>query len=572
MMRKVECYWNQILNKFLKDETTSEETKIIYVYRYLSWALTSIVYLTGGPYSIVLFKLGVIISLFILSKIINNIYIKFKEHKGFIRTLVLIETLGITLLLLPTGGLNSPFVWYALNPTLIAACYLPAYFCWINLLFYLFAGTSMSYIFFNTENITVIGMLINNKVLILVLILITLAVQLLGSLARKLFLLNETLGLSNKEKQESIKHIMNLYQIIEALNNHSNKEKLIEILAKYTSELTKSPHSFIWLPSSNNTKDLFKSNIELNTIYEMEITSRLKDLKLNETIEFNEIRISNKDFYIIPILSISTCFGIIGIEKDNHNTFLGVEQSLSNLKFLSELSAVTLERFKLEDIEDHLLIMEEQNRIANEIHDSVSQRLFSISYATHGMLGRWKNMTKDELKKYINEIRESSNSAMEELRNSIYKLSSKKKGERSLKVTLTSFLCSIETLHKVTIDFDISGDESLMSLPFKKGIVRIIREACINAVRHGNCTHVHLDLNIDKKIINLVIADNGKGFIENIEFKEQEKGIGLSNMKNIVNSFKGDFQIISTLGDGTEIHVTIPTNEFSSTQQGGLAI
>jgi len=44
--------------------------------------------------------------------------------------------------------------------------------------------------------------------------------------------------------------------------------------------------------------------------------------------------------------------------------------------------------------------MEEQNRIANEIHDSVSQRLFSISYGIHGVLGRWNDISKEELKDY----------------------------------------------------------------------------------------------------------------------------------------------------------------------------
>lgn len=571
MMLSIRLLWDRFVDRIIKDEKISEETKIIYAYRYSSWGLTSIVYLTGKPYSIILFKLGVIISLFISSRIITDLYIRFKENKKIIGTLVLIETIGITLLLFPTGGLNSPFIWYALNPTLVAASYLMSYYCWLNLTFYLFAGTAMSYLLFNPSNISMWDIFISNSNLSLVFILITLAVQLLASAAKKLNYLNKALQLSNIKKQESMEHIMSLYQIIEALNNHSTKEKLFKAIAIYAAKLTNSYLSFFWLPNSNNG-DLIKTNIGINTTEELEILSQLGELKLINTKDSQEVRLSNRDFLAMPIISATTYFGIIAIQKKDNITTDEMEQDINNLQFLADLSAVTLERFNLEDIEDHLLVMEEQNRIANEIHDSVSQRLFSISYAIHGALGRLNDMSKDDIRVYLSEMKESSNLAMQELRNSIYKLSSKKKGERSLQVTLKAFLDSIEILHQVIIDFDILGDESVLSLSLKKGITRIIREASCNAVRHGKCEQIHIDLNLSKQFISLNIADNGIGFIQYNEAEHNQKGLGLSNMKNLVNSFNGVIEISSEVGQGTEINITIPNEGFSNIQHGGLAI
>lgn len=187
MMHRIKTLFYQVLNNSIKEKIVSDETSIIYAYRYLSLALTSFVYIAGKPYSIIFFKLGVIVSLFISSKIITDLYIKYKENKVVLKTLVLVETLGITLLLLPTGGLKSPFIWYALNPTLVAACYLHTCFCWINLAFYLFIGLIMSYTLFNSNNIGILEMIIDNSNIVLVFILITLAVQLLAGLTQKLY-------------------------------------------------------------------------------------------------------------------------------------------------------------------------------------------------------------------------------------------------------------------------------------------------------------------------------------------------------------------------------------------------
>ncbi|MDF2538653.1 MAG: hypothetical protein K0S76_1674 [Herbinix sp.] len=242
-------------------------------------------------------------------------------------------------------------------------------------------------------------------------------------------------------------------------------------------------------------------------------------------------------------------------------------QNMKLIEFLSGLSAVTLERFHQEEIENSLIVMEEQNRIANEIHDSVSQRLFSISYAIHGLLGRWTTMSKEELKGYLVELNETSNYAMQELRNSIYQLSSKKNGKKSLQIALRELIHSISKLHSININYELTGDDERLPLSLKKGITRIIQEACSNAIRHGKCRSIRLNLNVEKDSIQLVIQDDGVGFNAN-ESEEKVKGLGLSNIKNLVLTFHGDIKIESALGKGTGIHIIIPLN-LTKIQTGG---
>lgn len=584
MLKKL--LFRQIMDDSIKDKFKYEDIKIIYIYRYLSWTLTSLAYIMGGSFSNIIFKIIVIISLVISSKVITGLYIKFKDNMHILISLVLIETIGITFLLLPTGGLTSPFIWYALNPTLVSASYLPIYFCWVNLMFYLLVGTVMSYYLFNPNSMDFVGMFAANSNLILVFTLITLAVQLLSEVAKKLYTytemleeqkrkmsqINTELYLSNAQKEESIDHIMSLYQMIEALNNNCSKEKLAKVLADYTAKLTKSDLSYFWLFNSQQGQDIIKSNKELNEVGEENklIIKNLSAIKLKEP---QEISIAGKKYLVRPILSPTSYFGLVAIGVDDSVNQKQNKQTNKLLQFIAELSAVTLERFHLEDIEGRLLILEEQNRIANEIHDGVSQRLFSISYAIHGILGRWNSISKNELKKLLIEIRESSNSSMQELRNSIYKLSSKKRGENSLHLTLRSFLDSIAKLNCISINFETKGDEELVDLPLKKAITRIIREACGNAIRHGQCKHIRINIEFINKRINISIMDDGAGF-SNKKDELENHGLGLLNMSNLVNSFGGNMEIITETNRGTEINIIIPSkgSETISNQGEGVAI
>lgn len=584
MLKKL--LFRQIMNDSIKDKFKYEDIKIIYIYRYLSWTLTSLAYIMGGSFSNIIFKIIVIISLLISSKVITGLYIKFKENMHILISLVLVETIGITFLLLPTGGLNSPFIWYALNPTLVSASYLPIYFCWVNLMFYLLVGTVMSYYLFNPNSMDLVWMFAANSNLILVFTLITLAVQLLSEVAKKLYTytemleeqkrkmsqINTELYLSNAEKEESIDHIMSLYQMIEALNNNCSKEKLAKVLADYTAKLTKSDLSYFWLFNSQQGQDIIKSNKELNEVGEENklVIKNLGAIKLQEP---QEISIAGKKYLVRPILSPTSYFGLVAIGVDDSVNQKQNKQTNKLLQFIAELSAVTLERFHLEDIEGRLLILEEQNRIANEIHDGVSQRLFSISYAIHGILGRWDSISNNELKKLLIEIRESSNSSMQELRNSIYKLSSKKRGENSLHLTLRSFLDSIAKLNCISINFETKGDEELVDLPLKKAITRIISEACGNAIRHGQCKHIRINIEFINKRINISIMDDGAGF-SNKKDELESHGLGLLNMSNLVNSFGGNIEIITETNRGTEINIIIPSkgSETISNQGEGVAI
>lgn len=591
MNSKVYTFSKKLLDKTLAMRNRPEEIGIIYIYRYTSLFVTSMFYLMGEPSSPLVFKMGVIISLFAAAKMITELYIKCRDYPRILKTIILIETLGITFLLFPTGGLESPFIWYALNPVLVAASFLASYFCWANLFFYILSASAIPLLYFGNRPTVMAEQLKKNSYMILVFILITLAVQLLSSLTKKLhsqasvlqnqsnklFEMNRELQEVNERYKESLGHIMSLYQIVEAYSVKGSKGNLIQTISDYATRLTKAEASFFWMCTNKNCN----SSIVLNSIklennkYEFQtcienMWDEVKSLSVPVIM-----RILDSDFLIAVVKSHSKFYGVLGVEYKEQSPSGIEDQHIKLLTFLSELSSIMLEQYDLEEVANSLLIVEEQNRIANEMHDSVSQRLFSLVCAVHAIAAKSRNHESKELGDHLKLIRESANGAMLELRSCIYRLSSKKKGEKALFAKIKMYLAELADLNGISITDCIEGDEEILSGPLKRALYRIICEATGNAVRHGGCSNIDIKLSLHSTYTELYIKDNGNGFIlENLE-QRNGTGLGIYNIKNLVQTFNGRFQINSESCKGTTIFISIPNErsfKANSVEHGGLAI
>lgn len=572
---------DKTVNSIGRLDFKSEELKIIHTYRYFSWFFTSLFYFFGNLPSHWIFKLSVIVLLYISVKITIEIYNRYetREKNDMEKSFIFIETIGIIFILLPTGGVNSPFIWYALNPVLISAVYLSYYFSWFNLISYLCASITISYFFYNPTKDSINIILSKHSHLILIFILITLAVQLLAKLSSQLrnqsielLKTNIELNKANMELNKSMEHIMSLYQTVEAITSQDNKNKIYQTFAEYTAKLTGTDTGFFWPKDCDEVGDIIYISNTIPKTVEDTLISNIEEI-CNDTFLSNKIfKISIEDynFNVISVKSTSKSFGLMGFKTDISPSEI-IEEHVNKLKFLSELSAIILERFHLEGITEKLMISEEQNRIANEMHDSVAQELFSISYAVHYIIENWKRMTNPQLEEKLHSLQASAHSAMKELRTTIYRLSSRKGGEKSFQSSIRDYLQNVSKLNNVDIKFDIKGDEESVSISKKRGIYRIVCEATGNAIRHGKCKFIEVDLYIDNRIIELNISDNGEGFETN-QINKEDAGLGLNNMKRLVELFDGQICINSELGGGATINILMPNTNIIERKEGDLAI
>ncbi len=536
---------------FIRRRITYEN--ILPIYRILSWFFTSLFYLLGDPSMESFFHLIVIFLLLISAIFIIWLYKLAHSRKLMTITLLIFETVGICVLLIPTGNINSPFIWYAINPVIIAASLLPLYYGWVILVVYIIT----SIIAFTKTGTPVRSEIFEeNSHLFLVFILITLAVQLLTyvskELARKNALLetqrtelesmNNQLKEANRKSREFLDHFGSLYQITESITSQESPENVIKAFSDIVWQLFQCDSAFYWMPPIKDKKqslafvpaadepnyhDTFK-----NQIYFQWLDSYFSDTP-------TEISVLNKEYLVVLVSSSTANYGVIGFELDNAKNPTGINLK-THLKFLANLFSTFLDRFFFEELNDELLLFEEQNRIANEIHDSVSQRLFSIVYAIHSMK---RNPDKENFNEQLKLIEQCSRTASQELRECIYRLSSKKNKANQFTMGLRTYLDQISKLNNSAINLYAVEEVEDLSIDKKQMILRIISESVGNALRHGKASKIQVKIATEANQFFLTVHDNGSGF--NLADSDTHRGLGLNNIKNLVNNAGGHFQLES---------------------------
>ncbi|MTI48855.1 MAG: hypothetical protein FH761_13505 [Firmicutes bacterium] len=552
-----------------------EEIKLVFFYRYISLIVTSLFYIIDRSGHSIDRKVFIISCISISSIILNYLYVKNHDSTFKIKILLLIETLGNSLILIPSGGLNSPYVWYALNTILISSIKLKKRYCWVSLFVYLFSSTCILYSI-KIVRITPFTALVYEEMnLILSFILITVVIQYLSKHINiikdkkvKLERANHQLEIANEKNKESMEYVMKLYQAVHLLTSEDNESDLISLIVKYTKQLTRSEIVFFYNLSHSKRNIVFnheKNNINLEKDINYVLSQeKVEMLKVAST---KEITADNKVFVIAPVVSNYKIFGILGIQKITRISDEEENGIINQLKFLSEIGGIVLEKLNLERVNNHLIINEEQKRIADEIHDSTLQRLFAISCGLTALTKAFENSRTYELTDELQVIRNSLNKTMKELRATVYGLNWKKTGINWFITDINNYINEVIKLNHVNINFEVQGNTDFLSSQQKNALYRVVSEGISNAVRHGKSSSIVIELIIKASTTSLKIIDNGIGFNYEKIRKEQKLGLGLGNIEYLINSLNGKILFFSDIEKGTEINITIPNKYYLNKEE-----
>lgn len=532
------------------------EDKLIAYYRYFSLSLTSLMYLLDQTGPSVIYKCLVIAILFLFAQTFSFCYRRLRSRPKTLVLAVSVEMVGIIALTLFTGGYESSFRLYVLNPVLIAAGSLSIYFGWSLLLSYISIFAVLCYFVINSANKTFLEIVFVNGNLFLTLVLTVIIMQIVNRMKWQ----REE---SNARTKETMEHIKSLYHIVETSSQHDFMN-IGQVITDYVVKLTKLDKALFWFAKKSGEPAPQSRQTGWQQEEEQFLFSELgkheHEWRLQREPIFRNLP-GLGDFLLMPVRMSTRFVGMIGLRLESAEGLEGRRWYIQQLIFLSELSANILERHELGVIENRLIITNEQNRIADEMHDSVSQSLFGIVYATHSLKESWKRMSDHELEEQIELIHDSATKVAKELRITIYSLSSKKSGGPTWLGMVRSHLKSLSRLNDVDIDLKITGDDFSLPYPYHKALFRIISEATGNAIRHGAASRVDVELSLKPTWIRLLICDNGVGFDTDllcIESEDSVSGLGMKNMQYLTQSLGGDFQLSSNESSGTRIMISIP--------------
>jgi signal transduction histidine kinase len=253
----------------------------------------------------------------------------------------------------------------------------------------------------------------------------------------------------------------------------------------------------------------------------------------------------------IPIKIKGQVIGVIDVESDRVNGF--DESDLVVLQSLADQVAVAIENARLYEQARQLAALEERQKLARELHDSVSQALYGIvlgARTARTLLDRDPTQAAQPLD-YILSLSEAG---LAEMRALIFELRPESLQTEGLVAALGKLVNALGARHQFKVQME-AGEEPNVPIEAKESLYRIAQEALNNIAKHARARQVSLQLKVESDAVMLEISDDGAGFDVTQNFPGH---LGLHTMRERAEKAGGTFAIDSAPNAGTRLQVKIP--------------
>ncbi len=205
---------------------------------------------------------------------------------------------------------------------------------------------------------------------------------------------------------------------------------------------------------------------------------------------------------------------------------------------------------------EQLAVLEERQRVARELHDSITQALFTLTLTLESAQAFAKK-DPSRVPTLVERAHQIAKSALAETRALLSGLRSTALEQFGLADALLEQLTEISTRTHIPIDFQPRGITRLASA-IEDALYRIALEAVNNAVNHAHATRILVELTQRYNTVTLMVTDDGVGFDPSAEYAGH---YGLTTMRERARALGGKVQIESAAGRGTTVHAEIPLEE-----------
>lgn len=197
-------------------------------------------------------------------------------------------------------------------------------------------------------------------------------------------------------------------------------------------------------------------------------------------------------------------------------------------------------------------IMEERQRMARDLHDSVTQSLYSLTLIAEA--GRRKALGGDleMTSHYISRLGETARQALKEMRLMLFEMRPADLEEIGLVKALQQRLDDVEKRTGTNAVLQVEGE---VNLPEQMDVViyRITQEALNNALKHANAGQITVHIHGSEEFFELIVQDDGIGY--DPEKTAERGGMGLANMRDRASQIGAELEIVSAPGQGTSVTV-----------------
>jgi len=199
---------------------------------------------------------------------------------------------------------------------------------------------------------------------------------------------------------------------------------------------------------------------------------------------------------------------------------------------------------------EQLVVARERNRLARDLHDSVTQTVFSMTLTTQSaalLLDR----NPERVSAQLDRLSQLAGNALSEMQTLISELRPEETGRRGLVTTLKSYLTSGQFPENITIDLEVRGNQVFGQME-EQSLFHIVQEALNNIVKHSRASNARVRLHLIEPMW-IEIEDQGQGF--DLQLAQKSGRLGLHSMRERAEEIGWNLKIRTSPGAGTCVRI-----------------
>jgi signal transduction histidine kinase len=253
-----------------------------------------------------------------------------------------------------------------------------------------------------------------------------------------------------------------------------------------------------------------------------------------------------RSFLGVPIVAKGTIVGAIYLtDKQDEAEFDDADQHL--IELFAAHAAIAIENATLFERSRELTVVEERNRLARDLHDSVVQTMFSLSLTAEA--------ARNGVPEQIDQVGELAKQALAELRSIVFELRPADLAAEGLVPTLVKHTEVLQRVFGQDIDVQVLSERAL-DPSVELELFRIVQEALSNALKHAQASKVRVVVDLDAVPARIEIDDDGLGFDPG-SVPVRARHLGLLSMEERAGTIGGTLRIDSAPGRGTRVAVEV---------------
>lgn len=240
-------------------------------------------------------------------------------------------------------------------------------------------------------------------------------------------------------------------------------------------------------------------------------------------------------------------------EKTGGGEFTDADQAL--IETLAAHAALAVVNAQRTERARELSVAAERARLARELHDSVTQTLFSLTLATESAVAL-AGEADPKLVDQLDQVRGLAEAGLAEMRGLVETLRPVDVDADGLAAALRKRIELLGRVHDVRLSLHTRGPVRCQDRTVEREVLRIAGEALGNALRHASARSVEVSLDTGDPV-RLVVADDGVGFDLPATLRHSHR-LGLTSMRERAEALGGTLEIVTAPGAGTRVELEVP--------------